>query len=187
MSIQATWSIYVAPGDLWKYLLSLSCRGSVEDAEDISWEKFTRKSPEGVDGREGGRERKEHNRLRRPPTARLTSFFRAESLVQFSLHHMLRDINGWEKKRRKRGATFSKCSGTNRIKIMTLISRSSLAINASHGESFCRKFSLFTRFSGKCNGLALLIELCNSSRRRRSLSLFLSRHNNYVREAAERY
>lgn len=166
MSIQATWSIYVAPGDLWKYLLSLSCRGSVEDAEDISWEKFTRKSLEGVDGRG-----KEHNRLRRPPTARLTSFFRAESLVQFSLHHMLRDINRWEKKRRKRGATFSKCSGTSRIKIMTLISRSSLAINVSHGESFCRKFSLFTRFSGKCNDLALLIELCNSSRLRPSLSL----------------
>lgn len=44
------------------------------------------------------------------------------------------------KKRRKRGATFSKCSGTSRIKIMTLISRSSLAINASHGEVFVESF-----------------------------------------------
>lgn len=42
---------------------------------------------------------KEHNRLRRPPTGRdsLPFFFRAQSFVQFSRHHMLRDINGWEK------------------------------------------------------------------------------------------
>lgn len=44
------------------------------------------------------------------------------------------------KKRRKRRATFSKCSGTSRIKIMTLISRSSLVINASHGEVFVGSF-----------------------------------------------
>lgn len=66
-----------------------------------------------------------------------------ETSVQSSLHHMLRDINGWKKK--TRGDILKMFAGTGRIMIMSLISRSSLAINASRGEVFVGKFSLFTR------------------------------------------
>lgn len=72
-------------------------------------------------------------------------FSRTETSVQSSLHHMLRDINGWKKK--MRDDILKMFPGTGRIKITSLISRSSLAINASRGEVFVGKFSLFTRLS----------------------------------------
>lgn len=71
------------------------------------------------------------------------SSFRTETSVQSSLHHMLRDINGWKKK--TWDDILKMLPGTGRIKIMSLISRSLLAINASRGEVFIGKFSLFTR------------------------------------------
>lgn len=63
------------------------------------------------------------------------SSLRTETSVQSSLYHMLRDINGREKGNEGRHSQNVSWK-TGRIKIMSLISRSSLAINGPRGEVF---------------------------------------------------